>query len=232
LFFLCRSISTLIFVCRDNLLCGVIVLHCNNVVVRNCKFINNTAGSVYVNNTELESRSFRVAGGLTIAFQNSSRVSHLMVKNCTFTSNRALVNKANSADAMLRPSSYMPRGFGGGILVFFRNSSNHKVHIEGSVFSGNIAEFVGGAVAVLFYRSPGGIGSTNNTVLIERNLFSNNSSPSGVGGAIGGLTLEAANFNGIVIKDCRIWNNSAQQGGGFAFAIRVSCIVSRTYTID
>ena len=132
------------------------------------------------------------------------------------------MNKANNEDATLRPSSYVPRGFGGGILVFFRNSSNHKVHIKGGVFRGNTAEFVGGAVAVLFYRSPGGIGSTNNTVVIERGLFVNNSSPSGVGGAVGGLTLEAANFNGIVIKDCIIWNNLAQQGGGFAFAIRVS----------
>ncbi len=157
-----------------------------------------------------------------MAYHNSSVPSNVTVKSCSFKGNRATVHQANSRDSTLRPSSYVPRGHGGGILAFFRNSSNHRLHVTDSIFSDNIAEFAGGAVAVLFYRSPEGIGSTNNSVILEKSTFVNNHSPSGLGGAIGGTSFEAAYSNTIVMRDTKIINNSASAGGGGFSFIEVS----------
>ena len=138
-----------------------------------------------------------------------------------------MVNKVNREDSMLRPSSYVPRGHGGGILMFFRNSSNHRVHIVNCFFSENVAEFAGGAVAILFYRGPKGVGSANNMVLLEKSTFVDNSCVSGAGGAVGGTSFEAAHSNGIEVKDCNILRNNAKNGGGgFSFIIEVRTLLN------
>ena len=210
---------------RNNLNCGIIILRCTDIVIENTQFINNNASSQYYNNTALVSRSFRVSGGLTISFQNQDLVpSGVTVKNCRFVNNSAMVDEVNRQDSMLRPSSYTPRGHGGGLLVFFRNTSNHSVHIVNSFFSTNMAEFAGGAVAILFYRGSEGVSCTKNRVLLEKNTFMNNNSPHGAGGAIGSTSFDGAHSNRIEIKDCEVIENSAKSGGGgFSFIVEV-CI--------
>lgn len=199
------------------------------MIVEETYFMDNIAASSYLNNMQLAvaTGGFRISGGLTLSFRNISTPSYTVIRNCTFTNNSAMVHKSNLEDSLQRPSFYVPRGHGGALLVFFQNSSNHKVIIEECLFYRNTARLGGGAAAVLFYRGSYGpshlssSSSTNNTVVMDSCIFSYNMCD-GEGGAIGGHAFEAANYNRIMLNRCGVVNNFAGDGGGgFSFSIEV-----------
>ena len=171
---------------------------------------------------------YRSAGGLTLFFVNGTQFVYALVENCQFRYNSARVNETNQGDAELRPKLYVPRGFGGGLLVSFENTVGHKVTIKNCLFSNNYAEFSGGAISVQFYRGSSSNSqvvqpsSHDNVVVMEACMFLNNTC-SEKGGAVAINTFETANENTVIVNGSTFNGNHANQnGGGFSNIIEVN----------
>lgn len=167
--------------------------------------------------------------GLTLLYAPGTVLGSALVENCTFTNNRADVNIANYDDIEQRPSLYIPRGNGGGLLMSFQNTSQYRVEIRNCSFIGNSARFTGGAISIQFFRGTNSSDSSevqtssrNNTIIIDGCVFKDNVC-SRVGGAISINTLEAANFNEVTVSRSVFERNTAGLGGGaYSFSIEVS----------
>lgn len=217
--------------CRDNLNSGLFLTEASNITIRNSIFEFNTAASKYSQFKGLKLR-YRTAGGLSLFFINGTQFVYTLVKNCSFRYNSARVNETNQRDAELRPKLYVPRGFGGGLLVSFQNTVGHRVAIKNCSFSSNYAEFSGGAISIQFYRGVSNSqvvqpSSHDNRVTVEDCMFVNNTCLE-QGGAIGVNTFETANENRVIVNGSVFNGNHAyQNGGAFSNIIEVKYMHQR-----
>jgi predicted outer membrane repeat protein len=194
-------------------------------------FRNNLYHSQYKEEERL-SLFFRRAGGLTIFYYNDTSFGNALVQNCTFECNSAGLNESNKEDASGRPSLYVPRGHGGGLLLAFQNSVGYKVNVKNCTFSNNSARFTGGGISVQFYQGvsstpTGQLGSHNNSVVIEDSVFLNNKCVE-KGGGLSVNTFETANENVVVVNESRFEGNYAGTiGGAISSIIEVSVSIAR-----
>ena len=179
-----------------------------NVIVKDCKFLNNTSDSFFT-----RKRFQGSSGGLSIGYNanitslNSAKV---LVTNCNFTNNKAIA----PPDLYLSTTDFLVRniysGRGGGLSMPINALWPLNIVINSSTFVNNYAENYGGG---LFFHILGNI--INQTYLIENNIFSNNSA------LIGSGAINFGNFGSTVpfstlhntIYNCTFENNSAQKGG-------------------
>lgn len=201
----------------------------DGILLQNSVFKNNTASSRYneSSNLNVSSRSFRISGALTLFFIDGSESDYILIRNCTFANNSASANDENIADTEHRPKLYIPRGHGGALLLSFQNTITHTVEIRNCSFTGNSAQFSGGAISVQFYRGSSNTNhvtssSRNNTVVIDSVVFEENRCL-GEGGGISVNSYEAANYNTVIVKGSLFRNNRARtEGGAYRFIIEVS----------
>ena len=176
--------------------------------------------------------NFQYSGGVLAISTNSS----VKIEQCTFSSNLArffggVIAAAYYLNVQINSSSFYDNlaGYYGGVLVI---QSSSKVDIYDSVFVSNRAECSGGVIFasidanVTIYDSrfannkagkvmydaligSGGVLLAHHisTVILERNIFSNNTSVNG------GAMCSFINTT-IIVKNCSFINNSAEDGGG------------------
>jgi len=192
------------------------------ILVENSSYQGNSGSSIYVSvpqfTVQSRGRGFRIAGGLTISYRGLSSTSQMRISNCSFKNNIAAVNKSNDEDASNRPFFYIPRGHGGGLLVFFENSSHHSIHVESCTFKGNTAQLGGGGASVLFYRGSdvvaqlGMPSSQDNLVAFTGCEFFNNTATHG--GGLEVLAFEESINNNFIVCNCLMSRNQGRRGGG------------------
>lgn len=157
----------------------------------------------------LDPEAIRFGGGLLISWRstdNPEATNTVIVKNCTFTNNRADINVRNRNDT--RPYFYRPRGHGGAIVVAFQNVTGFTVTIIDTWIIGNTAVSSGGGMFISFFE-----GSANNKVIIRNTTFEENKC-SQDGGAISVNTFQFANDNTLTVEDSIFDGNEAIEGGG------------------
>lgn len=198
-----------------------------NITVLHSVFRDNTASSVYNEYSDL-TILLRKAGGLIITYVNATDGSHALVQNCTFINNTATLNETNLEDAKQRPRLYVPRGHGGGFLLSFQNTIDHKVELRDCLFRGNSAHFTGGAASVQFYRGASNTAvvessSHDNVLVIVNTTFIDNNC-SEDGGAVSVNAFEGANKNKVILNGSTFSGNRAgRNGGALSNIIEVSC---------
>ena len=220
-----------LIVYRENYSGGMTVDNSLEVLIENSTYQNNSGSSAYISAQQFRVRTnnigFRIAGGLTLSYRGMSPASQMQVINCSFKNNTAAVNRSNYEDASNRPLFYIPRGHGGGLLLFFENSSYHSFHVENCTFEGNTAQFGGGGATIMFYRGSdvvpqlGMPSSHDNAVAFIGCEFFNNTANHG--GGLVGLAFEESTNNNVTVSNCSMRSNHGRRsGGGIATGMTVS----------
>ena len=155
------------------------------------------------NITELY-RAIITGGGITYY---SNETAEIIIRNCTFMNNSANQNDANNS----RPVLLKTNGHGGAIIVRLAGSNNSRIIISDTLFESNSAQVDGGAIYFSFSE-----GATNNSVILERIEFTNNTVEQASGGAVSINSFSISYSTVINVTDCYFFNNIANAGGAFS----------------
>ena len=164
------------------------------IVIENCTFYNNSAGTNSVNNSRPVLLKANGHGGAVLARLAKVKNASISISNSYFERNFAEVD-------------------GGAVYFSFSETfSSSSVSIENCQFLNNTAlQSSGGAISMNFYR-----GSFNNTFFIQSSVFENNRADSGgaVGVALYDTTLDSIDLpDSAVITNCSFYGNSANKEG-------------------
>ena len=178
-----------------------------------CSFLENVnlnEAAVDTENTSITDiyDVISTSGGVTIFARD--RPTEILIQRCTFTSNVASKNAPNNT----RPVLLKANGHGGAILIRLVGCYESSVTIEGSDFSGNMAEVDGGAVYLSMSEF-----STRNNITFRDNSFTNNTADVASGGAV---SINSFNFtfsNSMLVEGCNFTDNHGDSGGGFSMAL-------------
>lgn len=182
----------------------------NDLLIANCVFHDNNSTVSYDSTSTLDpGRFLRFAGGLGLLWRNRSNDSpgaQATIRNCSFLNNHAGINTQYMNDT--RPNLYIPRGHGGGIVVFLDRTVSYTIVIEDTIFSNNTALYYGGGIFISFYKN-----SFSNIIIVNNSRFEANRCMS-AGGGISMNTFEGSNENTMIVENCSFERNTAWIGGG------------------
>ena len=201
------------------------LFHINNCIFRNnhgpaIKFENpanlsitntlifNNSGQIYDDTLITDEYGFNLNqsnGGIGIVYTKTV-YPVLMIRNCTFDRNHALVNPQNSNDT--RPGDYQPFGTGGGLFIHFANASYGQLELRECRFINNTAVIRGGALYLAFWGH-----SEGNQINIQNSLFSENYCAD-AGGAVSLNSFSSSHDNLITIAESNFTENKAEYSCG------------------
>ena len=181
------------------------IFNCPNITITGSTFFNNSG-------TGISRTPFRAnSGAVAIGFDNIDveLVNPVfMVTRCNFTNNRA------TAKSLFRPPNNAVfnrifSGRGGGIGMYI-NEYNITGSITDSFFIENSVRLYGGAIFLVVFGK-----QTQNTVLVQRNVFKNNVAELGGGAIISTFFSNGAHDSPhtVVMEDCSFTGNRAETGG-------------------
>lgn len=178
-----------------------------NLSITNTLIFNNS-GQIYDDTPITDNYGFDLNqsnGGIGIVY---TKIMHpiLMIRNCTFDSNHALVNPQNSNDT--RPGDYQPFGTGGGLFIHLANASYGQLEIKDCRFMNNTALIRGGALYLAFWGH-----SEGNHINIQNSLFSENYCAD-AGGAVSLNSFSSSHENLITIAESNFTENKAEDSCG------------------
>ena len=220
---------------------GILAYRDNNLTITQCMFLNNTAniiggavygigGAIYVSNMilTLKNNTFQnnwADGGGALYAEKSNVVltENIFQHNSAENSGGALyIHNHNTITTMKNTFQDNHAGLTGGCLI---SLTNNTVTFTENTFLNNEAEF--GGVLSVYQKSTltimgnyfhnnvavsGGVLHTDQSrIYLIKNSFSNNTAQ-----LMGGVIFCIASSNLSIQRNHRLWNNTAQYGGGVA----------------
>lgn len=192
--------------------------------------ISNTTKGGFTNISDTTfSNNEAKAGGAIGNFAGRNKNSGMIIKNTTFTANKATDSNDDGGGAMLLGAESKTtilntifkdnnsKTIGGAIATrdyIKGNNSTAKLDIDGAIFTNNKADGKGGAIYNAFYNSE----SIPDTVSIKNSTFSGNSSGADGGAIYNEIADKAGNFATVAITDTDFVNNTAAGKGGAIYA--------------
>jgi len=190
---------------------AVNIFNSPNVIVKNCKFYNNTSDSSYI-------RPFQAnSGGLSISYNFvTASIINITVTGCEFINNVATAVSDIGIRIQLQNflSQNTSGGTGGGLAIVVNTSSVLHCIVSNSLFINNRARFAGGGVYCVAVEA-----YDDHRYIFENIMFEGNSAS--VAGAIGyGAIFERTKetLYTLVVFNCTFMDNNA----GIAGAIHIS----------
>ena len=197
-----------------------------NVTIRNCKFVNNTSDSYYL---EQQKQYQGSSGGLSVGYNmnNSKVLLNITIIDTDFINNSdsPLAEFIFTSSEIFSSRRFTGRGGGLSVLVSL-NFSQLNCIIRNCNFSNNLASNFGGALYILVANI-----FNNQNYMFDKVTFNNNSAS--IGGALSFIDLRVV-ANGCCIHttavNCTFTNNTAAESGG---AVSMYSMVGETnHSID
>ena len=176
----------------------------SGVAIYSCLFMNNT--STGQNSSEFQDGKTTAAGGAGFLFRTAVNLS-VIIRSSNFTLNYAVTNKSSH---FVAPSSNVTHftAAGGGLLVVFREKTDHcHVVIEDTIFSNNSATYGGGV-----YFANTNMASRNSYSITNSRFLKNFAGQTG-GGLIFSQWDNASSIT-TIFKNCTVSENQSKRGAG------------------